>query len=176
MGNFILLENGVKQYEFDISHVPFLGDDVLHRVALGELKESKHRSALTPGCLSYDWNSQSGSIGFMDVVKRKRYVPSNTQEPYSLLNQELSDVLAIFAIGIEEPHKFKGHGKYLLSYAEEIARQRGLHGLVADTIQQPSEQSDPRGLSSTVSVRNMLQHAGYALYVKRGELFGYKPL
>lgn|SRR3989338_7100623 len=159
------LEQGIKRHEFFIKGFIVKGSEGLYRVALGELKESKHRKTLRPGWLSPDWNTQTGSVGFMDVMRQKRYTPSDTADPTNLLKMTLQDVLTIMVIGIEPSYLHQGWGKHLLGYAEKIAQQWNLNAVVGDYILYPGTE-----------VRSMLNHAGYVFFGGREQLNGYKKL
>ena len=119
------IELDVEKTEFEAGY--FLHEFPVYRIALGELISANKRKTIT------DWsnpNSQTGSVGFMDVVRQSRAIPAENEVSY-----EIKDVLAILVMGIEP--EFRGRSRYLRYFferAESLAREWGLDTIVADCI------------------------------------------
>ena len=120
-----------------------------YRIALGKLIPTNTRKTIT------DWsnpNSQTGSVGFMDVVRQSRAIPAENEVSY-----EIKDVLAILVMGIEP--EFRGRSRYLRYFferAESLAREWRLDTIVADCI-------------GNQKLRKVIGRFGYETYF-RGEL------
>jgi len=118
----------------------------IYRVALGELIDATQRKTYPLDLLSSldnpnFWN-KSGSIGFMDLTKRKHSIPIegarqflDMEYDFLAVHCEEVETLTIAMIGIEEAHRRKGHARFLKKRAEEIASEWGLDFIVAEMIQ-----------------------------------------
>ncbi|MBI4158904.1 hypothetical protein HY500_01445 [Candidatus Woesearchaeota archaeon] len=146
------IELNVEKIEFEAGYS--VHELPVYRIALGELIPTNTRKTIT------DWsnpNSQTGSVGFMDVVCQSRAIPFESGIGY-----ETKDVLAILVVGIEP--EFRGRSRYLgyfFERAESLAREWGLDTIIADWI-------------GNIKLRKVIGRFGYELYYE-GE-FGVKRL
>ena len=145
------IELDVERTEFEAGYS--LHENPVYRVALGKLIPANQRKTER---VSFD-NSQTGSVGFMDVARLNRAIPARTEEDY-----ETKEVLAILVMGIEPEFRGRiGYLRYFFERAETLAREWGLDTVVADSIKNPK-------------LRRVIERFGYETYFK-GEL-GVKRL
>ena len=141
------IELDVEKTEFEAGYsvhgLPVYG------IALGELIPTNTRKTIT------DWSnpdSQTGSVGFMDVVRQNRAIPAENGIGY-----EIKDVLAILVVGIEPEFRGRfGYIRYFAERAETLARELGLDTVIADCI-------------GNIKLRKVIGRFGYETYYE-GEL------
>lgn len=107
------------------------------RIAMGELVNAEAREVFRPGWGAPDLDTKTGSIGFLDLLRRKEWVPK--EYPKENLNEgrdfEIREVPIILTIGIEPKHrKSPLYALSLIKKAEETARRWEFNEIVAHTI------------------------------------------
>lgn len=102
----------VEKHEFWLKDYPEIsqGNDV-YRVALGTLIDSTERETFKPRWGNSDLNTQSGSIGFMDVAVREHRLPKEIDDGNGS-NYEVINALTILLVGIEPQYRVGGILEY----------------------------------------------------------------
>lgn len=110
-------------------------DNKVYRIALGKLIDAEERGVFKAGWKAPDLGTKTGSIGFIDLLKRKEWVPKQyPKDKLYLTDFEPRDVLTILTIGIEPLYRGKGFATKLIKRAEEIAKKNRLNEIIAHTI------------------------------------------
>ncbi len=132
-----------------------------YRIALGDLIPASKKTTFPPveGSRSFDLWNESGSIGFTDVTVRNERIPKIDAVPYvdhEYLSEHLEEarVLVLSVIGIEPQYRQLRYARLLYEQTERVAKEWGLHIIVADNIQNPRL---PKILS---------ERLGYTLYYR----------
>lgn len=129
----------VEVHEFWMKGYPRRWDDnVVYRVALGELIDAPERKTYKPqeDSNSGEWGNKTGSIGFMDVMVKEELVPKEGMDDFDC-DYENVRALTILTVGIEPEHMQKGYARFLKKRAEEIAKEWNLYIVVSDMIENP---------------------------------------
>ena len=113
----------------------------VYRIVLGDLINSETRSVFKSGFMAPDLGAKTGSIGFLDLLKRDELVPK--KYPGRHLNEDLCkfeymetrNVATILTIGVEPKYRKNPlHALSLIERAKEIVKEWGLKEIVAHTI------------------------------------------
>ncbi len=148
-----MIENGPSVHEFWLKKYPDSDPSEhigIYRVALGSLIDATQRRTYKPPRDSKNpnlWN-KSGSIGFMDLSIKDTSVPKEGAEPipnpenlyflsYQYAEFEKVRALVVHVIGIEPEHRRRGHARFLLDRAEEIAAEQELNVIALGNIENP---------------------------------------
>ncbi len=144
---FRKMETGYNLNEFGAGY-SVMGSPV-YRIALGELMPSYKRKAIIE---IVNPNSQTGSIGFMDVIRQDRYLP-NMEE----IDAGIRNVLTILGIGIEPEFQGRlGYVRCLANRVESLAEEWKLNIILADSIRNPK-------------LPNVMKRLGYEFFPRYSE-------
>jgi len=155
---------GVTVHEFFLESSVYNGHSLfppLYRVTLGDFIESRERQTFKPQPeLKSYYNSTTGTIGFMDLRRNRKYIPTGRMdEDYPDVEiEEPCEVLCVEQVGIEPQHRRQGYAAFLVRRAEELAREWGLDIVYMSTIQ-----GDPKNGTTPELIRDLLERTGYRL-------------
>ncbi len=128
----------MELHEFFLENYKVRGvteDNQIHRTVLGKLINAEERTVFG-GRNTPDAGTKTGSIGFIDLLKREVWVPKDyPKEEIRFLDFEKRLAVNILTIGIEP--KYRKNPLYamtLINKAEETARKWGFGEIVAHTI------------------------------------------
>jgi ribosomal protein S18 acetylase RimI-like enzyme len=122
----------------------------MYRVALGDLIDATERKTYKPprDSKSEDFWNKSGSIGYMDVSVKDVSIPKEGTEPipnpdnlyilsYQYTEFDRVKALVIHVIGIEPEYRRRGHARFLIHRAENIALEQEVNAITLDSIDNP---------------------------------------
>lgn len=130
-------QNHPEMHEFWLA-IPLHDHEKVYRVALGKLMDAAKRKSFNPPQNSLEARTKTGSIGYMDLQVRERYVPLPQREHrpfsspvYSLDRQRISvSSVVILYLAIEPKYRRKGYARLLVQRAEELALQWGAEAIM----------------------------------------------
>jgi len=128
----------MEQHAFYLMNKYLNREDNIYRVAFGSLIEAKNRETLTPGPKCSHIDNKSGEIGFIDMVVESKTVPKIKNGEYSSDYGDLREVLTIRHLGVEPEYFRQGYATQLVKRAEEIALEKGLSEIVAESTNEMS--------------------------------------
>ncbi len=148
LSHFFTKRDPPEMHEFWLA-IPPHGHEKVYRVALGKLMDARKRKEFRPYLDSLEARTKTGSIGYMDLEVRERYVPQEGNSSsslsfapspvYSLDRQRISvPSVVILYLAVEPRYRGRDYAQLLVQRAEELASQWKAEAVIGESIIHPA--------------------------------------